>query len=148
VQNTYQRRLDLLPNLVNVVKGSSEFEQSTLIDIVRSRASKVNVEAGLSVEQQQAVQDSFASATNRVLAVIESYPDLKGTQAYATLQAQIEGTERRIKFARTDYNAAVADYNKKVRSFPTNLIASVFGFSRAAGFNADQGADRAVEIKF
>ena len=153
VQNTYQRRLDLIPNLVNVVKGVSEFEQTTLQKIAEARSNAMN---GLSnneitannYQKQQALQDTLASNTNRLIIIIEKYPVLKGTAAYSGLQAQLEGTERRIKVARNDFNEAVATYNKKVRSFPTNLIAGLFGFKKKEGFEAVTGSDKAIEIKF
>jgi LemA protein len=152
VQNTYQRRLDLIPNLVNVVKGISDFEQGTLEGIARARG---NALAGRSDEisagnysRQQALQDSLAAAANRIIILIEKYPSLKGTSAYKGLQTQLEGTERRIKVARNDFNEAVAEYNKKVRSFPSSLAAALFGFRVKEGFQAAAGTDQAVEIKF
>jgi LemA protein len=153
VQNTYQRRLDLVPNLVNVVKGVSEFEQETLRKIAEARSNAIS---GLSNDEltsenynkQIRLQDSLASATNRLIAVVEKYPDLKSTEAYTGLQVQLEGTERRIKVARTDFNEAVADYNNKVRSFPANIFAGMLGFGKKSGFEADAGGNKAVEIKF
>ena len=153
VQNTYQRRLDLIPNLVNVVKGVSDFESETLQKIAEARTKALS---GLSVteitadnyKKQSDLQDSLAAATNRLILVVEKYPALKGTEAYAGLQTQLEGTERRIKVARNDFNEAVANYNKKVRSFPSNIIAGLFGFGNKEGFQAEAGSDKAVEIKF
>ena len=153
VQNTYQRRLDLIPNLVNVVKGVSDFEQTTLENIATARAKALT---GLSNDEitsenyqnQKQLQDSLAAAANRMIILIEKYPTLKGTAAYSGLQTQLEGTERRIKVARNDFNAAVAGYNKKVRSFPSNIFAGLFGFKMKAGFEAVAGSDKAVEIKF
>jgi len=152
VQNTYQRRLDLIPNLVNVVKGVSDFEQSTLQQVVETRSRAL---AGLSLnelnsanyQRQQQLQDSLAVSANRVIILIEKYPTLKGTAAYSGLQTQLEGTERRIKVARNDFNEAVAGYNKKVRSFPVNVISGLFGFKEKEGFEAVAGSDKAVEIK-
>jgi LemA protein len=153
VQNTYQRRLDLVPNLVNVVKGVSEFEQGTLQQIAEARAKALSVSSDNSItadnyKKQSDVQDNLASATNRLILVIEKYPALKGTAAYTGLQVQLEGTERRIKVARNDFNEAVANYNKKVRGFPSNMVAGLFGFKKKEGFEADAGADKSVEIKF
>ena len=153
VQNTYQRRLDLIPNLVNVVKGVSDFEQTTLEKITEARSRAIS---GLSNDEltaenyrnQARLQDSLAAAANRMIILVEKYPTLKGTAAYAGLQTQLEGTERRIRVARNDFNAAVADYNRKVRSFPTNLMAGLFGFKKKEGFESVPGSDKAVEIKF
>ncbi len=153
VQSTYQRRLDLVPNLVNTVKGVSEFEQGTLEQIAAARGAAVSGMSNdaLTAENytaQQSAQDNLANATNRLIVVIEKYPTLKGTAAYAGLQTQLEGTERRIKVARNDFNAAVADYNKQVRTFPGNLAAGLFGYKPKEGFEAVAGSDRSVEIKF
>lgn len=154
VQATYQRRLDLIPQLVSTVKGMTGFESSTLIEITeaRARASQVTLTGGTpdsaTYQQHQAIQDSLATATNRLIARIENYPELRGTEAYLKLQVQLEGTERRIRVARQDFNTAVNDYNVAVRSFPRSLVAGIFGFRKKEGFQADIGADKAVEIKF
>ena len=153
VQNTYQRRLDLIPNLVNVVKGVSDFEQTTLEKIATARADALsglsNDEiTGENYQKQKQLQDSLAAAANRMIILIEKYPTLKGTAAYSGLQTQLEGTERRIKVARNDFNEAVAVYNKRVRSFPSNVFAGLFGFKKKDGFEAIAGSDKAVEIKF
>ena len=152
VQSTYQRRLDLIPNLVNVVKGVSDFEQSTLENIASARsralAGQTNIISGENYGEQQRLQDSLASATNRLIIVIERYPTLKGTSAYSGLQTQLEGTERRIKVARVDFNEAVADYNSTVRSGSAMLVAKLFGFKPMEGFQAVAGAENAVEINF
>ena len=153
VQNTYQRRLDLIPNLVNVVKGVSQFEQTTLEKIAETRSNAI---AGMSNDElnasnyqhQRVLQDSLAAATNRVILLVEKYPVLKGTAAYAGLQAQLEGTERRIKVARNDFNESVAAYNKAVRNFPSNIVSGIFGFKVKEGFEAVAGSEKAVEIKF
>lgn len=153
VQSTYQRRLDLVPNLVNTVKGVSEFEQSTLEQIAAARGEALSGMSNdaLTAENytaQQRAQDNLATATNRLIVVIEKYPTLKGTAAYAGLQTQLEGTERRIKVARNDFNAAVADYNKQVRGFPGSLVAGLLGYKPKDGFEAVAGSDKSVEIKF
>lgn len=153
VQSTYQRRLDLIPNLVNVVKGVSEFEQGTLEKIAEARSNALrgltNTEATAgNYQEQKRLQDTLAAAANRLIIQIERYPELKGTAAYLGLQKQLAGTENRIRVARNDFNEAVAAYNKKVRGFPTNLIAGLFGFSKKEGFTADAGAEKAVEINF
>ena len=153
VQNTYQRRLDLIPNLVTVVKGVSEFESNVLQQIAetRSKAAGIYSEKEINSENynsQNKLQDSLASVTNRLILVLENYPDLKGTKAYTALQTQLEGTERRIKVARKDFNESVFNYNQKVKTFPSNLVARIFGFKPRQGFESDSGAENAVEIKF
>ena len=152
VQNAYQRRLDLIPNLVNVVKGGADFEQTTLQKIAAARAKAqsltvTNVTAE-NVSNVTAAQNELAQEAMRLVAVIEKYPDLKGAKAFLDLQAQLEGTERRIKFARKDFNEAIQDYNSRVKTFPTKLVAGILGFSVKEGFVADAGAEKAVEIKF
>lgn len=153
VQSTYQRRLDLIPNLVKVVKGVSEFEQGTLEEIAAARAKALSglqstIVSGESYAEQTRLQDSLAASVNRLIIVVERYPALKGTAAYSALQTQLDGTERRIKVARQDFNAAVAEYNISVRSSMTGLVARLFGFKVKEGFTADAGSDKAVEIKF
>jgi LemA protein len=154
VQNAYQRRIDLIPNIVNVVKGQTDFEQTTLQQLTeaRAKATAVNVSSSeVSAEkfkQQSAAQDGLAAATNRLLITVEKYPELQGAAAFKGLQTQLEGTERRIKVARKDFNDAIQDYNSSVRSFPTKLVAGVLGFKSREGFQSDAGAERAVEIKF
>ena len=154
VQNAYQRRLDFIPNVVNIVKGQAGFEQETLVKITeaRAKASSVTITSGdLSAEkynQQIAAQNELANATNRLVIAVEKYPELKGTAAFEGLQTQLEGTERRIKIARKDFNAAIAGYNSSVKSFPTKLVAGIFGFQPKEGFQSDAGAEKVVEIKF
>lgn len=154
VQNAYQRRLSLIPNIVNVVKGVSEFEQTTLEKITeaRSKAASVNISTNsVSADEfnkQAAAQDELAAVTNNLIIRIEKYPTLKGTAAYSGLQTQLEGTERRIKVARKDFNEAINAYNSSVRSFPTKLVAGILGFSEKKGFQSDAGADKSIEIKF
>ncbi|MEO6719481.1 MAG: LemA family protein [Ferruginibacter sp.] len=154
VQNAYQRRIDLIPNLVNVVKGQTDFEQGTLIQLTEAR-SKATAIIGSANEitaenfnQQSEAQNQLASAANRFVITIEKYPQLKGAEAFAGLQVQLEGTERRIKFARKDFNTAIADYNSSVRAFPAKMVAGVLGFHAKEGFQSDAGADKSIEIKF
>ena len=154
VQNAYQRRIDFIPNVVNVVKGQADFEKTTLEQLTeaRAKATAVNVSGDeLTADkfnQQSAAQDGLAAATNRLLITVEKYPELKGAAAFKGLQTQLEGTERRIKIARKDFNVAIADYNSSVRSFPTKVVAGIFGFKPREGFQSDAGADKSVEIKF
>jgi len=153
MQNTYQRRIDLIPNLVNVVKGVSDFEQSTLEKIAEARSNAINglTNTGISgktYQDQKQLQDTLAAAANRLIIRIEKYPVLEGTAAYSALQTQLEGTERRIKVARNDFNEAVNVYNRTVRSFPANLVAGLFGFKMKEGFESVAGSEKAVEIKF
>ncbi len=153
VQNAYQRRLDLIPNVVNVVKGGADFEQTTLQKVTeaRSKATSIKISGEPTAESYNAqtrLQDELASAANRLMIAVEKYPDIQGTRAFADLQTQLEGTERRIKVARKDFNVSVAAYNSSVKSFPTSLVAAVFGFSAKEGFQSDKGADKSVEIKF
>lgn len=154
VQNSYQRRMDLIPNLVNVVRGGADFEQTTLVKITeaRSKAASVNVSANdidaNKFNEQAAAQDDLAVAANRLLIAVEKYPDLQGTKAFSALQTQLERTELRIKVARKDFNEAIAEYNKSVKTFPTKLAAWLFGFPPREGFQSSAGADKSVEIKF
>ena len=153
VQNAYQRRLDLVPNLVNTVKGGAEYEQNTLEQIAAARAKAAAMtgsaepNAGDYNAQGQA-QDDLAKATNRLLITVEKYPELQGSRAFRTLQTQLERTELRIKMARKDFNAAVQDYNTSVRNFPKKIVAGTFGFKAKEGFTSDAGAEHATEIKF
>ncbi len=154
VQSEYQRRNDLIPQLVNTVKGAADFEQSTLTQLVeaRSRATSVNINADNltpeSIAQFQEAQSAVSTGLGRLLAVIENYPDIKANANFRELQAQLEGTENRIKVARNDFNAAVQQYNIQVRRFPMNLLAGIFGFRVKEGFKSDPGAERAPEVNF
>jgi LemA protein len=153
LNSAYQRRLDLIPNLVNVVRGQADFEQTVLTQITeaRSKAAQVSVTGGVDAEgynRQVAAQNELAGAANRLLIRVENYPTLTGTQAFSGLQTQLEGTERRIKVARKDFNAAVADFNSSAKAFPTSLVARLFGFKPMEGFQADAGTDKAIEVKF
>lgn len=154
VQSDYQRRADLIPNLVNTVKGEANFEQSTLTQVIQARASATQMKidpADLTPEklqQFQQAQGQLSQALGRLLVVSEQYPTLRANDAFRGLQAQLEGTENRIKVARNDYNAAVQSYNITVRRFPANIFAGIMGFKPRAGFAAEAGAEKAPEVKF
>jgi LemA protein len=154
VQSDYQRRADLIPNLVNTVKGEANFEQTTLQNVIeaRSKATQMKVDpenlTPEKIKEFQAAQGQLSQALGRLLMITENYPNLKANEAFRNLQTQLEGTENRIKVARNDFNAAVKDYNVKVRSFPMNLLAGMFGFSQKEGFTAEQGSEKAPEVKF
>lgn len=154
VQSDYQRRNDLIPNLVNTVKGAANFEQETLTRLVEARAKATSVQidpTNLTPEKLAEFQQAQAgvnSALGRLLAVVENYPDLKANQNFMDLQKQLEGTENRIKVSRNDFNTAVQDYNATVRKFPNNVFAGLFGFKVKDGFKADPGAEKAPEVKF
>jgi LemA protein len=156
VQNVYQRRADLIPNLVNTVSGAANFEKSTLIAVTNARASvgrvqldpnKAPTDAG-QLEQFQAAQGQLSNALSRLLVVVERYPELKANQSFLGLQAQLEGTENRISVERGNFNTAVQNYNTAVRSFPTNLIAGMFGFAPRPFFAAQPGAEKAPTVNF
>lgn len=154
VQSDYQRRSDLIPNLVNTVKGAANFETETLTKVIeaRSKATSVNINAGdLTPEkmaQFQQAQGELSGALSRLLVTVEKYPELKANQNFLDLQKQLEGTENRIKVSRNDFNTAVQGYNSTVRRFPNNLFAGMFGFKVRDSFKADPGAERAPEVKF
>lgn len=154
VQSDYQRRADLIPSLVNTVKGEVNFEQQTLIGVIeaRSKATQVKVDPSNITPEKlaefQQAQSGVSSALSRLLAVVENYPNLKANEGFRNLQTQLEGTENRIKVARNDFNTAVKDYNTQVRSFPMNLVAGMFGFKQKEGFAAEPGSDKAPEVKF
>ncbi len=155
VETQYQRRADLVPNLVNTVRGAADFERETLESVTnaRARATSINLTADdLSdpekVQQFQEAQTQLSGALGRLLAVAENYPQLRATEAFRDLQAQLEGTENRITVARRDYNEAVQVYNTAVRRFPASIIAGVTGFDRRTPFEADEGAERAPTVDF
>jgi LemA protein len=154
VQSDYQRRADLIPNLVNTVKGEANFEQGTLTKVIEARASATQMKIDPKdltpekLEQFQAAQGQLSQALGRLLVVTENYPNLRANEAFRGLQAQLEGTENRIKTARNDFNDAVKDYNVKVRRFPMNIFAGFFGFRPKEGFKAEVGAEKAPDVKF
>jgi LemA protein len=154
VESDYQRRLDLIPNLVNTVKGYADFEKSTLTAVIeaRAQATQVKVDANNitpeALQQYQAAQGQLSSSLSRLLVTVEQYPDLKANQNFLELQAELAGTENRIKVARNKFNEAVQDYNTYVKSFPRNLLAGMFGFTAKTYFEADESASKAPEVKF
>ncbi len=153
VQSDYQRRLDLIPNLVGTVKASTDYEKETLTKLIeaRAKAAQVNVTGSPTYDAYKKSEEANAAvvaSANQVIAVIEKYPDLKSTNSFVRLQDQLIGTERRIKFSRKEFNEAVMGYNTAVRQFPANITASLFGFKSKEGFEADMGADKAPEINF
>jgi LemA protein len=154
VQNVYQRRLDLIPNLVETVKGAANFEKETLQGVIEARANatKVNLNANQLTPENlkafQASQDGLSSALSRLMVVVEKYPDLKATANFSELQSQLEGTENRINVERNKFNETVKDYNTYIRRFPNNITASLFGFEKKAYFEAAAGAEKAPAVKF
>ncbi len=154
VQSDYQRRADLIPNLVNTVKGEANFEQTTLQNVIQARASATQIKVDASdltpekLQQYQAAQGQLSQALGRLLAVSENYPTLRANDAFRGLQAQLEGTENRIKVSRNDFNSAVQEYNVKVRTFPMNIFAGMFGFHVKQGFTADAGSQNAPKVDF
>jgi LemA protein len=153
VQSEYQRRADLIPNIVEAVKGEANFEKSVLEGVINARASatKTTIDASNltpeKIKEVAAVQGQFGQAIGRLLSVSEQYPNLKSNAAFSELRAQLEGTENRIKVARNEYNASVKDYNISVRSFPASIFASIFGFTQKGVFEAEKGAEKAPSLK-
>lgn len=154
VQTQYQRRADLIPNLVNTVKGYAEFEQETLTGVIeaRAKATSVNIDANdLSPEkiaQFQEAQDQLSGALSRLLVTVEKYPDLKANQNFLELQAQLEGTENRIAVARRNFNQSVQAYNSDLRKFPNNLFAGWYRFETKGYFEAAAGSENAPTVQF
>ena len=152
VESQYQRRSDLIPNLVNTVKGAANFEQETLTKVVeaRAKATQIKVDANNpdDIAKFQQAQSEVSSSLSRLLAVAENYPQLKATENFKDLQSQLEGTENRITVARNDFNDAAKSYNTKVKSFPTNLLAGMFGFKERPYFEPDAGANKAPSVDF
>jgi len=154
VESDYQRRSDLIPNLVNTVKGAANFEQETITQVIeaRSKATQTTVNANdLSPDKIaafQKAQGQLSGAIGRLLVSVERYPELKATEAFRDLQAQLEGTENRIKVSRNDFNAAVQDYNTSVKKFPMVLFSGMFGFNEKGYFTAEAGADKAPTVDF
>lgn len=154
VEAAYQRRADLIPQLVNTVKGYANHEKTTLDAVVsaRTKATQMTVDVGElteeNIQKYQEAQGEVGAAIGRLLAITESYPELKANENFSELQAQLEGTENRINEVRKNYNASVKEYNVSVRKFPNNILAGMFGFERKAEFKAEEGASKAPEVNF
>jgi LemA protein len=154
VETQYQRRADLIPNLVNTVKGYADFEKETLTEVIeaRSKATSMNINADEitpeNIQKFQAAQSELSGALSRLLVTVERYPDLKANQNFLELQAQLEGTENRISVSRQKFNAAVQDYNSYIRSFPRVLYAGWFDFEKKGYFEAEAGTENAPKVEF
>ena len=154
VESAYRRRADLIPDLVNTVKGYAEFEQETLTGVIeaRAKATGINVDANnLSPEaiaNFQAAQSQLSGSLSRLLVTVERYPDLKANQNFLGLQSQLEGTENRIKIERDRFNVSVKEFNATIRKFPKTIVASSFGFEKKGYFEADTGSEQAPEVQF
>ena len=149
VQSAYQRRADLIPNLVEVVKGYASHEKETLEGVVnaRSKATSITLDAD-NIQEFQKAQGELSSALGRLIAIGEAYPDLKANENFRDLQVQLEGTENRINEARNKFNKTVQDSNVQIRRFPNNLLAGIFGFDKMNKFEAESGSEKAPEVKF
>ncbi|WP_028295303.1 LemA family protein [Olivibacter sitiensis] len=154
VENAYQRRADLIPNLVNTVKGAANFEQETLTQVIeaRSKATSINIDASEltpeAIKQFEDAQNALSGSLSRLMAVAENYPQLRATENFQALQAQLEGTENRISVARRNFNEATQQYNSTIRAFPNNLMAGIFGFKAKGYFQSSAGADKAPTVSF
>ena len=154
VENVFQRRADLIPNLVNTVKGYADFEQETLTSVIeaRSKATGINIDPSNmtpeSLTQFQNAQGQLSSALSRLMVVVERYPDLKANQNFMDLQAQLEGTENRIATERRKFNEVARDYNTFIRMFPKNIWANIFNFEKRPYFEATEGAEQAPKVEF
>ena len=152
VETNYQRRTDLYSSVIKTIEGSANFEKSTLKEVLEARSKatqiKVDINDPASLEAYQKAQSSLQGSFSRLMAVAENYPDLKTTAAFRDFQTQIEGTENRINVARQDYNAAIEDYNLRVRRFPGSILAGIFGFRDKPFYKADAGTEKAPEINF
>lgn len=154
VENVYQRRADLIPNLVNTVKGYAAHEKQTLTDVIsaRAKATSVNIDPSslttASLQQFQQAQAGLSSALSKLMVVVEKYPDLKANQNFLELQSQLEGTENRIANERRKFNDATKIYNVFIKRFPENIYASIFGFEEKPYFKAQEGSDKAPVVEF
>lgn len=154
VENVYQRRADLIPNLVNTVKGYAQHESSTFEGVVNARAKATQITVDPenltpeALEKFQKAQGELSSALGRLMAISENYPELKANENFLQLQAQLEGTENRITVERQKFNETARGYNTTIRKFPNNILAGIFGFEKKAYFEAEEGAERAPEVTF
>jgi LemA protein len=154
VENVYQRRSDLIPNLVSTVKGYADFEKETLTQVIeaRAKATSVNINPdkldAQSLQNFQNAQSGLSSALSKLMVVVEKYPELKASQGFLDLQAQLEGTENRITVERQKFNQTAQAYNTFIRTFPKNIFAGMFGFEKKAYFEAEKGAEKAPQVKF
>ena len=154
VQSEYQRRSDLIPNLVSTVKGAADFEKTTLTQVIEARAKATSVQVNANdltpekFQQFQQAQGELSSSLSRLLVSVEQYPQLKANANFQALQAQLEGTENRIKVSRNDFNTSVQDYNSTVRRFPNSLYAGAFHFPQRPYFESQPGSDKAPSVKF
>ena len=154
VESSYQRRSDLIGNLVKTVQGAADLEKSTLESVInaRAKATSINIDpTNITPEQLQQfnqAQSGLSSALSRLLVTVERYPDLKANQNFLELQSQLEGTENRINVARDRFNETVKPYNKHIRTFPNNLLAGIFGFEKKAYFEAEEGSEKAPDVEF
>lgn len=152
VETNYQRRTDLYNSVIKTIEGSANFEKGTLTEVVQARAKATSINVDIndpkSLEAYQNAQAGLQSSFSKLLAVVERYPDLKTTAAFQGFQTQIEGTENRINVARQDYNASVQAYNLKVKTFPNNIFAGIFGYHEKAFYKADEGSEKAPNVQF
>ena len=154
VESSYQRRADLIPNLVNTVKGQANFEQQTLTNVIeaRAKATQTKIDPSNLTEEQltqfQQNQNAVGSALSRLLVSVENYPELRANEGFMNLQAQLEGTENRINVARNKFNEAAREYNQKIRTFPTKVVAMIFGFKEKPYFKSVAGAENAPTVNF
>ena len=154
VENAYQRRLDLIPNLVKTVQGAADYEKGTLTEVIEARAKATSVQIDPNnlteeaIAKFQAAQDQLSSALSRLMVVVERYPELKATKEFEDLMVSLEGCENRITVERGKFNEKVNDYNSYIRKFPNNIIAGLFNFDKKGYFKATEGADKAPDVEF
>ena len=155
VENQYQRRSDLIPNLVNTVKGAANFEKQTLTNVIEARSKATSIQMSASdlnnpqkLQQFQQAQQQLSGALSRLMVTVERYPELKANQNFRDLQTQLEGTENRIATERRRFNQSVQNYNTAIKKFPTNIFAGLFGFNEKAYFQAEEGAQKAPQVNF